>query len=81
MKQVTSGENRSSFAVGTPMPQADWSKFPSMNSNFGNAFSAENMARINGQNAANQIREFNDRMQDMRNYANDPAGWHGAPPH
>jgi hypothetical protein len=81
MKEVTSGRNSASFAVGTPVPQQDWSKFPSMNSNFSTEFSAENMARINGENAANQIREFNNRMQDMRNYANNPAGWHGAPPH
>ena len=25
-------------------------------------------------------RLFNQRMEDMRNYARNPAGWHGAPP-
>jgi hypothetical protein len=81
MQQVTNNASRPSFAIGTPVPQADWSKFPSMNSQFGTEFSAANMARMNGENAANQIRAFNDRMQDMRNYANNPAGWHGMPPH
>jgi hypothetical protein len=39
------------------------------------------MARIDGENIANQNRLFDDRMQDMRNYANNPAAWHGMPPH
>jgi hypothetical protein len=81
MKQATSNTNRASFAVGTPMPQIDWSKIPGMNSNFNTEFSSANMARINGENIANQNRLFDDRMQDMRNYANNPAGWRGAPPH
>jgi hypothetical protein len=32
MKQAVSNANRPSFAVGTPMPQIDWSKIPAMNS-------------------------------------------------
>jgi hypothetical protein len=28
-----------------------------------------------------QNRQFNQRMEDMRNYARNPAGWHGVPPH
>jgi len=28
-----------------------------------------------------QIRENNDRMRDIANYARNPAGWHGPPPH
>ncbi len=27
-----------------------------------------------------QARQFNNRMQDMRTYARNPAGWRGAPP-
>jgi hypothetical protein len=27
-----------------------------------------------------QTRNFNNRMEDVRNYARNPAGWHGAPP-
>jgi len=38
------------------------------------------IARLNGENIANQTRQFNQRMEDMRNYARNPAGWHGAPP-
>jgi len=38
------------------------------------------IARLNGENIANQTRLFNQRMEDMRNYARNPAGWHGAPP-
>ena len=28
-----------------------------------------------------QVQQNNIRMQDMANYARNPAGWHGAPPH
>ena len=28
-----------------------------------------------------QNRQFNQRMEDLRNYARNPAGWHGMPPH
>jgi hypothetical protein len=30
---------------------------------------------------AYQIHQNDQRMQDWRNYANNPAGWHGPPPH
>jgi len=32
-------------------------------------------------NIATQNQQFNNRMEDLRNYARNPAGWHGAPPH
>jgi hypothetical protein len=28
-----------------------------------------------------QNRQFSQRMEDLRNYARNPAGWHGMPPH
>ena len=28
-----------------------------------------------------QNQQFNRRMEDMRNYARNPGGWHGVPPH
>jgi hypothetical protein len=43
-------------------------------------FDEQEMQRLNGQNIINQNRLFNQRMEDMRNYARNPAGWHGAPP-
>jgi hypothetical protein len=33
------------------------------------------------QTAAQQTRAFNNHMEDIRNYAHNPAGWHGVPPH
>jgi hypothetical protein len=33
------------------------------------------------QTIAAQTRNFNNQMEDMRNYARNPAGWHGPPPH
>ena len=33
------------------------------------------------QSIVQQTRQFNNRMEDMRNYASNPAGWRGAPPH
>jgi hypothetical protein len=32
-------------------------------------------------NVQAQIRQDNNRAQDMANYARNPAAWHGAPPH
>jgi hypothetical protein len=29
---------------------------------------------------ATQPMQFNDRMENLRNYAHNPGGWHGAPP-
>jgi hypothetical protein len=40
----------------------------------------QEIQRLNGQNIVNQNRLFNQRMEDLRNYARNPAGWHGAPP-
>jgi hypothetical protein len=36
--------------------------------------------RWNGDRMANQTRLFNQHMEDIRYYARNPAGWHGAPP-
>jgi hypothetical protein len=33
------------------------------------------------QTIVQQTRDFNNRMEDMRNYGRNPAGWHGPPPH
>jgi hypothetical protein len=53
------------------------------NQTFGSQFKIDNQdiqrsmaAGIDAQN-----RQFNQRMEDMRNYARNPAGWHGVPPH
>jgi hypothetical protein len=40
----------------------------------------QEIQRLNAQNIVNQNRLFNQKMEDMRNYARNPAGWHGAPP-
>ena len=40
----------------------------------------QEIQRLNGQNIVNQNRLFNQKMEDMRNFARNPAGWHGAPP-
>ena len=37
------------------------------------------LARLNGQSIANQTTRFNQHMEDIRNYARNPAGWHGRP--
>ena len=43
-------------------------------------FDEQEMARLNAQNIVNQNRLFNQKMEDMRTFARNPAGWHGAPP-
>jgi hypothetical protein len=44
------------------------SKLPAMPNNLGADIAAQN-------------KQFNDRMEDLRTYANNPAAWHGPPPH
>jgi hypothetical protein len=75
--QIASGQNGINFPASpvtlTPIDQSAL---------IGPRFSLDSreMARINGENIVNQTRLFNQRMEDMRNYARNPAGWHGAPP-
>jgi hypothetical protein len=70
MAKVVSGR------PGVTLPQAAaWPHItpPNLNMNF----------KFDGQeirNIFNQTRLFNQRMEDQRNYARNPAGWHGAPP-
>lgn len=47
-----------------------------------NSFNADGMGK-NGFAASlqSQIEDNNRRMQDMSNFARNPAGWHGMPPH
>jgi hypothetical protein len=46
----------------------------------GFTFDSREAQRWNGEQIANQTQLFNQHMEDIRNYANNPAGWHGAPP-
>jgi hypothetical protein len=75
--QIASGQSGITFSASpvtlTPIDQ---------NALMGPRFSIDSreIARINGENIANQTRLFNQRMEDIRNYAHNPAGWHGAPP-
>jgi hypothetical protein len=77
-RQIASGQAGLPF-VGTPVTL----KPIDPNSLMGSSFSVDSreIERLNGQNIANQNRLFNQRMEDMRNYARNPAGWHGMPPH
>jgi hypothetical protein len=43
-------------------------------------FDDAEMARTRGSSIVQQNQQFNNRMDDIRNYAQNPAGWHGAPP-
>jgi hypothetical protein len=77
-RQIASGSSASLFA-GTPVTL----KPIDPNSWMGSQFSLDGreIERLNGENIANQNRQFNQRMEDMRNYARNSAGWHGMPPH
>lgn len=37
------------------------------------------LARLNGQSIADQTTRFNNRMEDIRNYGRNPAGWSRPP--
>lgn len=60
---------------GTAVPPAD---FTAVN----NSMSKTMPDTQNGfaANVVSQNQQFNNRMEDLRNYARNPAGWHGAPP-
>jgi hypothetical protein len=75
--EITSG------LPGVSLPQSGVSFAPiDPERTFGAGFKVDEqeMQRLNGQNIVNQNRLFNQKMEDMRNYARNPAGWHGAPP-
>jgi hypothetical protein len=77
-RQIASGQ------VGVPFAGAPVMFKPiDPNSLMGSSFTidSQEIERLNGENIANQNRLFNQRMEDMRNYARNPAGWHGMPPH
>jgi hypothetical protein len=75
MAKVSSGR------PGVTLPSAPaWAHMTPPNLNTGFKFDGEEMRRLNAQNIVNQTRLFNQRMEDQRNYARNPAGWHGRPP-
>jgi hypothetical protein len=79
MRQITSGTSAPPAGFqGTPVIIQP-NSFPTVtqpnmtiNGGMPNGFSS---------NVEAQIRLNNNRMQDMANYAKNPAGWHGPPPH
>jgi hypothetical protein len=77
-RQIASGQAAMPF-VGTPVTLRPIDPSSVMGPSF--SFDSREMERINGENIANQTRLFNQRMEDMRNYARNPAGWHGPAPH
>lgn len=75
MAKVSSGRP----SVTLPSAPA-WSHITPPNLNMGFKFNSQEIGRLNAQNIVNQTRLFNQRMEDQRNYARNPAGWHGRPP-
>ncbi len=80
MRQVTSPEDSSARLErlgfqGSAVPTPDFSAMQ-------NAMSKLPAGIPNGfgANIAAQTQQFNNRMEDMRNYARNPAAWHGPPP-
>jgi len=75
-RQVTSG------TTSKPFPSAPVALAP-INPDVlkgGLAVDSRALAQMNGQNIANQNRLFQQQMEDIRNYASNPAGWHGPSP-
>lgn len=75
-QQVASGANPISF-FGAPVTFTPINP-DSLKSGF--TFDSRENQRWNGDRIANQTQLFNQHMEDIRNYARNPAGWHGAPP-
>jgi hypothetical protein len=77
VQQVTSGRP----SVSLPQASSAWPSIGSTNLGSGLKFDDREMRRFTGAGIARQTQQFNQRMEDLRNYGRDPAGWHGAPPH
>jgi len=75
--QLASGQTGVPF-VGEPVTFKPIDPSALMGSQF--TIDSRESGRLNGENIANQTRLFNQKMEDIRNYARNPAGWHGAPP-
>jgi len=80
MRQVTTPEDNNARLErlgfhGSAVPPADFSAMQ-------NAMSKPLPGVPNGfgANIAAQTQQFNNRMEDLRNYGRNPAGWHGPPP-
>jgi hypothetical protein len=75
-RQVTSG------APSNPFPSAPVALAPINPDILKGGLTADSraLAQMNGQNIANQNRHFQQHMEDIRNYAGNPAGWHGPSP-
>jgi hypothetical protein len=75
--EITSGQLR----VSLPQAAVTLAPFdPDKTLGAGFKIDEQEIQRLNAQNIVNQNRLFNQKMEDMRNYARNPAGWHGAPP-
>jgi hypothetical protein len=77
-RQITSGQTSVPF-VGMPVTLKPIEPNSFMAPSF--SLDSREMERLNGENIANQTRLFNQRMEDTRNYARNPAGWHGMASH
>jgi hypothetical protein len=77
-RQIASGQAATPF-VGTPVTLRPIDPNSLMGSQF--SIDSREIERLNGENITNQTRQFNQRMEDMRNFAGNPAEWHGMPPH
>jgi hypothetical protein len=80
MRQVTNPEDNTARLDrlgfhGSAVPPADFSAMQ-------NAMSKPLPGVPNGfgANIAAQTQQFNNRMEDLRNYGRNRAGWHGPPP-
>jgi hypothetical protein len=75
MTKVSSGRPGVTWPSGPA-----WAHITPPNLNMGFKFDGQELRRSNAQNIVNQTRLFNQRMEDQRNFARNPAGWRGAPP-
>lgn len=76
VKQITAPDNPERLGLRTsPVPTPDFSAVQKLM-----AKPPPNMQNGFPSSIGLQAQQFNNRMEDLRNYARNPGGWHGAPP-
>ncbi len=78
MADIAHGHTSAELGLPASKPLGPFTMPSSMTTGF--RLDDAGMARMRGETIGAQTRLFNNRMEDMRNYAQNPAGWHGAPP-
>jgi hypothetical protein len=78
-QKITSANFGGSINVGSPVT-VQWPKLGDMSLSSKLQIDPAAMQKAMAASAASRIQQNLNHMEDVRNFARNPAGWHGAPP-